>query len=218
MHLHEAVLAGSPEGIGVLSAGVVGTAVGTAIGLRRMDNEHVPRVAVVTAAFFVLSSIHVPAGVTSVHLVLNGLVGLLLGWAAFPALLIALMLQAVLLGHGGVLALGINTLIMATPAVVCHHALRASVCCGNDKVAGLAGVVAGATAVLGAALLMATALRLSGEAFTFPALAVLVSHVVVALVEGLVTGGAVVFLRRVRPDILARPLLFASVSTDWCKG
>lgn len=214
MHLHEAVLAGSPAGIGVLCAGAVGTAVGTAIGLRKMDNEHVPCVAVVTSAFFVISSIHVPAGVTSVHLVLTGLVGLLLGWTAFPALLIALMLQALLLGHGGVLALGINTLVMATPAVVCHHVFRRSVCCGHDKVAGLAGVVGGATGVLGAAFLMSTALWLSGEAFTVPAVAILVSHLGVALVEGLVTGGAVVFLRRVRPDVLERPFLFAALSTE----
>lgn len=218
MHLHEAVLSGSSAGIGVLCAGAVGAAAGTAVGLRRMDNEHVPRVAVVTAAFFVVSLIHVPVGVTSVHLVLNGLVGLLLGWVAFPALLIALMLQAVLLGHGGILALGINTVTMATPAVVCHHIFRPAVCCDSDRWAGLGAVMAGAMGVLGAAVLVAAALCLSGKAFTLPALAILVSHLAVALVEGLVTGAAVVFFRRVRPDVLARPLLFASLSTPSTDG
>ena len=124
MHIHEAVLAGSPAGIAVLCAGAVGTGVGTMLGLRAIEQEQVPRVALVTSAFFVVSLIHVPLGVGSVHLVLAGLVGLMLGWAAFPALLIALLLQAVLFGHGGLLALGVNTLTMGLPAVAVHYLFR----------------------------------------------------------------------------------------------
>ena len=49
-----------------------------------------------TPAIFVASLVHVPVGPSSMHLVLNGLLGLLLGWAAFPAILVGLLLQAVL--------------------------------------------------------------------------------------------------------------------------
>ena len=35
------------------------------------------------AAFFVASLIHVPIGFSSAHLILNGLLGVVLGWAAF---------------------------------------------------------------------------------------------------------------------------------------
>lgn len=218
MHLHEAVLAGSPQGIAVLCAGAVGAVAGTTVGLQVMDNERVPRVALITSAFFVVSLIHVPVGFTSVHLVLNGLVGLLLGWAAFPALLIALMLQALLLGHGGLLALGVNTLNMALPAVLCHYVFRSAVSSPHETVAFLGGCAAAATAVLGSAFLMAGALWVSGKSFELAALAVLASHLLVALAEGLVTGGAVVFLRRVRPELLARPSLTASISAGWCNG
>jgi len=218
MHLHEAVLAGSPQGIAVLCAGAVGAVAGTAVGLRAIDNERVPRVAMITSAFFVISLIHVPAGVTRVHLVLNGLVGLLLGWAAFPALLIALMLQAVLLGHGGLLALGVNTVNMALPAVLCHYVFRSAVCCRHDRLAFVGGFTGGAAAVLGSAVLMASALWFSGKAFELAALAVLASHLMIALVEGLVTGGAVVFLRRVRPELMSRSPLAVPLSTEWCNA
>lgn len=100
MHIPEG-LANSTEGFAVLAVGGVVAAAGTAIGLRKMDYERMPQVALLSAAFFVASLVRVPIGVTSMHLVLNGLVGLVLGWAAFPAILIGLLLQAVFLGSAG---------------------------------------------------------------------------------------------------------------------
>jgi hypothetical protein len=73
MHLHEAALSGSAQGIAVLCVvGAAATAAGTALGLRRMDYERVPQVAIVSSAFFVVSLIHVPLGATGVHRVLSG--------------------------------------------------------------------------------------------------------------------------------------------------
>ena len=85
MHIQEGALSGSTEGIVVLCAGAALAAAGTALGLRKMDYQRVPQVAMLSSAFFVASFIHVPVGPTNVHLVLNGLAGLILGWAAFPA-------------------------------------------------------------------------------------------------------------------------------------
>lgn len=218
MHLHEAVLAGSPQGIAVLCVGAVGAAIGTALGLRAMDYEHVPRVAVVSSAFFAVSLIHVPLGVTSVHLVFNGLVGLVLGWAAFPAFLIALLLQAVLFGHGGLLAIGVNTLTMAFPAVVCYYLFRRVVVCQRQVPAFLAGWAAGAVGMLGAAFLVASALWIAGEAFELAAKAVFGFHVVVAVVEGLVSASVVAFLRKVRPELLTLPLSDASFAAEVSDG
>jgi len=207
MHIPEGTLSGSPEGIVVLCAGAALTAAGTALGLRKMDYERVPQAAMLGSAFFVVSLIHVPLGLTSVHLVLNGLIGLLLGWAAFPALLIALLLQAILFGHGGLTALGINTLTMALPGVACHYLFHRPVLCRSDATAFSAGFGAGALAVLLAALLTASALRAAGEEFELFAGAVLGFHLAVAAVEGLVTGSVVLFLRKVRPELLEAPLL-----------
>jgi cobalt/nickel transport system permease protein len=204
MHLHEAVLSGSPEGIAVLCLGALGTAAGTFVGLRAMDDQQVPRVAMVSAVFFVVSLIHLPNPIapTSIHLLLNGLVGLLLGWVAFPALLIALLLQAVLFGHGGLLALGFNTLAMALPAVVVYYLFRRLPGDGSLSFGFLTGFGAGSVAMLGSAFVTAGGLWVSGEAFELAAKAVLLFHLAVAVVEGLVTGSVIVFLRQVRPELL----------------
>lgn len=210
MHIHEAVLSGSPAGIAVLCAGAVGAGVGTVLGLRAINQEQVPRVALVTSAFFVVSLIHVPLGVASVHLVLTGLVGLMLGWAAFPALLIALLLQAVLFGHGGLLALGVNTLTMSLPAVVGYYVFRGATAARSAGVAFSAGFAAGASVLLCSATLTAMSLWFAGGDFLALATAILGLHVPVAIVEGLITGSVVLFLHKVRPELLDAPLLAAN--------
>lgn len=197
----------SAEGTAVLAAGVVITAAGTAVGLRLMDYERVPRVAMLSAAFFVASLIHVTLGPASVHLVLTGLVGVILGWAAFPALLVALFLQAILFAYGGLTTLGINTMTMALPAVACYYLFQRAVRSRHDRVALGAGFAAGATAVVLGALLTAGALLAVGDEFRAVCQTVLIAHLPVALIEGLVTGSVVLFLRKVRPELLRAPLL-----------
>src|ERR1700726_74978 len=78
------------------------------VRLVRLREEDIARIALLAAAFFVASLIHVPVGVTSVHLLLNGLVGVLLGWHAALAIPLGLFLQAALFNHGGFTTLGIN--------------------------------------------------------------------------------------------------------------
>ena len=80
-------------------------------------DEEIPRIALMTAAFFVASLIHVPIGPTSVHLLLNGLLGVIVGRRAPLAVLLGLTLQAVLFGHGGFTTIGVNTCVMALPAL-----------------------------------------------------------------------------------------------------
>lgn len=114
---------------GVLSAPVLisGALVSTgllAVALRRLREAELPRAAVLAAAFFVSSLISVPLGPSSVHLLLNGLMGLLLGWAAVPAIFVALILQAVFFGFGGLLVLGVNTLNLVLPALIVARLLR----------------------------------------------------------------------------------------------
>jgi len=209
MHIQEGALSGSTEGIIVLCAGAALTAAGTALGLRKMDYERVPQVAMLSSAFFVASLITVPLGFTSVHLVLSGLVGLILGWVAFPALLIALFLQAIFFGFGGLTTLGLNTLSMALPAVACYYLFQRAVRSRREVLTFLAGFAAGATAITLGALLTAFALLSCGEQFEVVADTVLVAHLPLAVIEGLVTGSVVVFLRKVRPELLEAPLLIS---------
>ncbi len=206
MHIEEAVLTISPAGMAILAGGWGLSAIGVGLGLRRMDYERVPQVAMLSSAFFVASLIHVPLGFTSVHLVLNGLVGLVLGWAAFPAILIALLLQMLLLGFGGLTSLGINTLVMALPAVAVYGLFNRAARAKRDAVAFGSGFAAGALGiVLGAALLAATMFA-AGDALERVAQVVLVAHLPVAVIEGFVTAAAVMFLRKVRPEALVAPL------------
>jgi cobalt/nickel transport system permease protein len=197
MHIAEGILA--PE---VLAVGAVISAAGVAYGLHRTSEAAVPRVAVAASAFFVASLIHVPLGPASVHLVLSGLMGVVLGWAAFPAVLVALLLQAVFFGFGGFTVLGVNTLIMAGPAVLMGAVLRPGLAHPHGAARATAGFIAGAGAILLGAALASVALAGSGKAFQAAAAALLLGHVPVALIEGFVTGAVVSFLARVRPDIL----------------
>src|SRR5512134_805693 len=128
----------------VLIGGAAVAAIGVGVGLRSIEPERMPQVGLMSAAFFVASLIHVPLGPSSVHLLLNGLAGIVLGWAVFPAILIALLLQAVFFGYGGLTVLGVNVAVMAVPALVCSYAFRPAL--GGGRVFRW-GAVIGATSV-----------------------------------------------------------------------
>ena len=106
-------------------AGIVGAIALLVIGSWRLQPEEVPRIALLTAAFYIGSSMHIPGGVTSVHLVLNGLVGVTLGWRSPLAIFMGLLFQALLIGHGGYLEIGINTCVITPPALLAGAAFRA---------------------------------------------------------------------------------------------
>jgi cobalt/nickel transport system permease protein len=196
MHISEGVL--SPA---VLASGAGLAVVGTAIGLKKLDYEAIPRVAILSAAFFVASLIHVPVGPVGVHLVLNGLLGLLLGWLAVPAILVALFLQALLFQFGGLTVLGVNTVTMASPAVLCFYLFRPLLRRGGTP-AKIAAFACGATAILCSGLLVAAALLTTGQGFLKVAELVLLAHIPIMIIEGLITLFIFLFLRKVRPEML----------------
>jgi cobalt/nickel transport system permease protein len=86
----------------------------------RIRDEEVPRIAILTAAFFASSLIHIRVPPTSIHLLLSGLIGVLLGPRAALAVFVGLVLQAWLLQHGGFYTLGVNTCVMTAPALFCY--------------------------------------------------------------------------------------------------
>lgn len=197
MHISEGVLSGQ-----VLATGAALSAAGVAVGLKRTSNEQIPEVAILASAFFVASLIHVPLGPTSVHLILNGLVGLILGWATFPAILVGLLLQALLFQFGGLTTLGVNTFNMAFPGIVCWWIFGPMVRGRRPRLALVGAFFCGVLAVLGAGLLVALSLYLTGKGFEKAAAAVLLAHLPVMALEGILTAFTVAFLRKVRPDML----------------
>ena len=109
----------------VAIAGYGFTGLTTWLCLKRINRlpdaqAQVPKASLLTAAFFVASWIHIPTPLATVHFVLNGLLGVLLGWLAFPAILIGLLFQTVMFQHGGLSTLGVNALIMGIPALLAH--------------------------------------------------------------------------------------------------
>lgn len=210
MHISDGVLSETLAGQAILAGGAVLALAGTVAGLRKMDYERVPRVAVLSATFFVASLIHVKFGPTSAHLILNGLVGLILGWAAFPAFLIALFLQAIFFGHGGLTTLGLNTFNFGFTALVCFYLFNTAARRVRSRAALLAvGFAAGALAIIFAALLVAAELIVTGGEFEYIAGGIFFAHLPVGIVEGLVTAAAVAFLRQVRPELLEPPYLLS---------
>lgn len=198
MHIAEGVL--SPA---VLAGGAVLALAGTALGLRKLEYDRLVAVGILSAAFFVASLIHVPVGLSSAHLVLNGLVGVLLGWAAFPSILVALLLQALLFQFGGITILGVNVFTMGFAAVISWYVFRA-ICylCPGMKGVRVAAFMGGALGVALAAVLTALALAFTDEGFWLAARLLLLAHLPVMLVEGLVTMFTVSFIMRVRPELL----------------
>jgi cobalt/nickel transport system permease protein len=166
-----------------------------------MHAEQIPRVALLTAAFFVASLVHIPLGPSSAHLAMTGLMGVLMGWSVFPAVFVGLVLQAVFFGYGGVTVLGVNTLIMAAPAILAGAVFRAGLDPARNGHSGMRGFLAGAGAIAGSALLLGLALALSGREFVPAAKLALLGHVPLMVVEGLVTASAVLLLQRVMPEL-----------------
>jgi cobalt/nickel transport system permease protein len=196
MHLSEGVLSGP-----VLAAGAAAALAGTAAGLKQLELDRVAQTGMLAAAFFVASLIHVPIGPSSVHLILNGVVGLLLGWAAVPAILTALLLQAMLFQYGGLTVLGVNTVIMAGPAVICYYVCSPFLF-RRPPVALTAAFVAGAGSVFLAGVLVGVSLVFTGENFLEVAGLVVAAHLPIMVIEGIVTVFCVAFLKKVKPELL----------------
>jgi len=197
MHISEGVLSAP-----VLITGAVLSAGGIAIGLRKMSYDKIPQVAVLSSAFFVASLIHVPVGPSAAHLVLNGLLGILLGWMAFPSIFVALSLQALLFQFGGFTVLGVNTLIMSTPAVLAYILFSPLARKANMTLVAVAGFFAGITGIALGTFFIAFALISTGESFTNVAKVIAIAHLPIMAIEGIVTAFSLVFLKKVKPEIL----------------
>ena len=199
MHISEGVLSGP-----VLISGGALAAAGTAIGLKKLDYDRIAQAGMLSAAFFVASLIHVPIGPSNAHLILNGLVGLLLGWAAFPAILVALVLQAMMFQFGGITTLGVNTMIMALPAVICYLVFSRFLH-KKPLLALSAAFACGFLSVMFAAVVLGLALIFTEENFFEVSAIVIAAHIPVMIIEGVITAVCVSFLKKVQPAMLPGP-------------
>jgi cobalt/nickel transport system permease protein len=95
-----------------LSAGL--WALGLSRLKKKLDEEAIPRVAVLTALSFILMMILIPLpGGTSAHALGVAILAVMFGvWVSFTSISLVLLIQALLFGDGGITSLPVNALAM----------------------------------------------------------------------------------------------------------
>ncbi len=187
----------------VITAGYALSATGVGIGLKQLKDKDIVKTAVLSSAFFVASLIHVPLGPGNVHLILNGLLGLMLGSVGFCAIFVALLLQAFLFQFGGLTTLGVNTFNMAVPAWICFL-LFSRFINGNKIPLAMIGFLTGFISVALSAVFLSFSLILSGDHFASSAKVVLIAHIPVMIIDGIITAVVLQFIKKVKPEMLCQ--------------
>ena len=113
----------------------------------------------------------------------------------------ALGLQAVFFQFGGITTLGVNTVIMALPAVLCYYLFGRLVGKG-PRIALPVAFLCGALSVFLGGILVALALTFTEENFLKASYLVVMAHIPVMVVEGIITAFCVAFLKKVQPEML----------------
>lgn len=199
MHISDGVLS-TPVWIGgyVVSAAII------AITTKKTQPEDIPKTAVMTSVFFVASLIHVPIGPTSVHLILNGLIGMVLGPLAFVSIFLGLALQAALFQHGGITSIGANSLMMGLPALLAYRVFDLHKKFYFKSSVTIFGTLAGASGIFLGSVLLALFLVTTGSEFIGMAKVALLAHLPVIVVEATITGFVASFIMKVKPELLER--------------
>jgi cobalt/nickel transport system permease protein len=174
--------------------------------------QEIPKASLLTSAFFVASLIHIPLPVPpySIHFILNGLMGIILGFYAFPAILIGLFFQAVFFNHGGLSTLGINAIIMGLPALLAHQiwSLRYFKLLDKPLAITIVTFLAGSGSLFLSAVIyvLITINSISPDldikAEQIATVGQLTGYAVQAIIEGILTIMLVSFLETVKPEIL----------------
>jgi cobalt/nickel transport system permease protein len=191
---------------------------------RAFDTQMVPLLSVFAAFSFIIMMFNLPLpGGTTGHAVGVGIAAIVLGpWASILGISIAIVIQAVFFGDGGITTVGANCFNMAIvgslAAYVIYSALsgRASITSARRVIAaGLAGYAAINLAALAAAIEFGIQPLLYQDASGAPLYApyplriaipaMMIGHLTIAgLAEMVVSAGVVAYLQRSEPSLLKR--------------
>lgn len=195
MHISDGILSSEVViSTSVLSAGLV------LYSLKNLKNSNIAIIAAMSAMFFISSFVHIPLGPTQIHLVLIGVIGILLGPGVFLSIIIALLLQATLLGYGGLSSLGANLLIMATPAYVIYILVKKGLL--NFLSEKFRYFAVGFLSVFLATVILCLILIFSKEEYLYAAYTIFLANIPAMVIEGLVTLFLVNYLKKSIPEIL----------------
>lgn len=195
MHISDGIIS-----IEVATVSAVATLAFCVYSFKNLTNEKIALVASMSALFFVTSFIHIPFGVTQIHLMLIGFIGIFLGSLAFISIAIALILQALLLGFGGLSSLGANILVMALPAYLVYLIFKLEILKRlNEKVKFF---LVGFLGVFISSLLLFTVLVFSKDEYLAVAYSIIAVNIPTMILEGLVTMFLLLYIKKSMPKLL----------------
>lgn len=209
MHAPDALLSPVVAGMGYVVATTLLT-----ISLRKSredDNAKLPLMGVLAAFILVVQmlNIAIPGTGASGHMVGGIFLAALLGpWSAFLVLSAVLILQCLLLGDGGLLALGCNILNMAACASLVVYPLVFKPLMrypASLKRLFCASIFAGVVAMELSALLLSLEMIISGVAPLRAYLLLLLMlsiHLIIGVLEGIMTALLLYFIQQQRPTLL----------------
>ena len=195
MHISDGVLS--------LEVTVVSTIVAFAFfvySFRSLNNEKIVLASAFSALFFVASFIHIPFGRTQIHLMLLGFIGVFLGSVAIFSISLALILQALLLGYGGVVSIGVNLFIMAAPAVIVYYINKTEIFLKiNEKIRFF---LIGFLGAFFATLFLVAILYFSKAEYEWAAYSIFGVNIFTMVIEGFVSMFLLMFIKKTYPKIL----------------
>ena len=200
MHISEGVL-----DYKVLIAGYTGTVIIAAAAFKKLKQEDIPKLSIMSACFFVSSLIPIPVGVSSIHLLFLGILGIILGFEAVIAVITGLLFQAVLFQHGGLTVLGVNTVVMSVPVIFVHFIFRLFYK-KNQKKMKLLGLISGVLGFI--AVLIGMGLAMLFLYFSSKELLGIVavfafSNIALAVIEGIITYIVIYQILKIKPGMIA---------------
>lgn len=195
MHISDGVLSLEvASGLGAVSLALC------AYSLKKIKSEDISLVASMSALFFIASFIHIPLGPTQIHLLLIGVIGLFLKEAVFISLAIALFLQALLLGYGGLSSLGANIIIMALPAYMVFLINKISFFKAlNEK---LRFFLYGSLAISFSVIFLALILVFAKDEYLIASYSLVVANLPAIILEGVITLFLLLYIKKSIPKLL----------------
>ena len=213
MHIPDGLIA-LPVSVAAIAIAAPVVAASTHRAGRHLVDREIPVTGLVVAYLVVAQLLVFPLGLgTSAHLIGAGLALVLVGPAvAITCVSIVLVIQALLLADGGITALGLNALNSGIVPILAGWVVLALVlraAGGRRRALPIAAGSAAAVGVLAGAAVFCLEYWAGGPD-AIPAgqvaIGMLGGHVVIAVLEGVLTGLLVAAIVRVRPDLLRRNL------------
>ncbi|WP_350345155.1 CbiM family transporter [Proteinivorax tanatarense] len=193
MHIADGVLSTEVAvGTSVAAAGLIGYA------LYKVKEDEIPKISIMTAAFFAFALISIPIGPSSAHPLLAGLLGITLKRRSPIAIFVGLLLHAMLFQHGGITTLGVNTLLIGIPAIISWQAY--DFLSSKHKNPALWGGVVGALGVILCTTILVGVLWMTDaryhEGFISNINLLILAHTPLLFIEGGLTAFAVRYLSK----------------------